>query len=224
MARTRHPRVGFRGSALFLATLLAFPVSSSAYDTPLSDTAIREAYFLGQRHDESVAKFLNKYTFLPSPPKVGPFISSVMLFTPFAQAVQLSDRHPSGYSAQQAQLDHNGVVETVKINIQIQLTETYGALIPVREGSKSTGITVRPPGFWTDFQIAVFDDRENLTPLSSNGHPNYLCSEYGGCTLTGATIDLVFPASAFQSDSATVQIDPPEGQQVIANFNLASLR
>jgi hypothetical protein len=34
----------------------------------------------------------------------------------------------------------------------------------------------------------------------------------------------VFPASAFESDSATVQIDPPEGEQVLANFNLASFR
>jgi hypothetical protein len=71
----------------------------------LSDTAVREAYFLGQRHDESLTKFLNKYTVFPPPPKVGPYISSVAFFTPYAQVVQLSDRHASGYSAQQAQLD-----------------------------------------------------------------------------------------------------------------------
>jgi hypothetical protein len=224
MARIQHLRGGFRYSALFLAALLAFPVSSWAYDTPLSDTAIREAYFLGQRHDESVAKFLDKYTVSLAPPKIGPYISSVTFLTPFAQAVQLSDRHPSGYSAQQAQLDHKGVAETVKITVQIQLTATYGALIPVPQGSQSTGIALRPPDFWTDFQITVFDDDEKLAPQTPSGHPNYICSEYGGCTLTGATIDLVFPANAFHSDSATVQVDPPEGEQVVAKFNLASLR
>jgi hypothetical protein len=225
MERTRHSRVGFRGAALFFAALLAFPVSSSAYDTPLSDTAIREAYFLGQRHDESVTKFLNKYGFFPSPPKIGPYISSVNFLTPFAQVVQLSDRHLSGYNAQQAQLDHKGASETVKITIQIQLTETYSAFIPVSQGSNPAGITLRPPDFWSDFQISFFDGDNQLNPLTLSGHPNYMCSNHGyGCTLTGATIDIVFAASAFGSDSAIVQIDPPEGEQVVAKFNLSSLR
>jgi hypothetical protein len=215
---------GLRCSALFLAGLLAFPSSSSAYDTPLSDTAVREAYFLGQRHDESLAKFLNKYTASLAPPRAGPYISSVTFLTPFAQLVQLSDRHAYGYSAQQAQLDHKSAAESVKISLQIQLTESYGAFIPSGDGSKATGIALRPPDFWADFQIAVFDGNKQRAPLTSTGHSNYLCSEYGGCTLTGATIELVFPASAFDSDSAAVQIDPPEGDQVVGNFNLVSLR
>jgi hypothetical protein len=215
---------GLRRSALFLAALLAFPSSSSAYDTPLSDTAVREAYFLGQRHDESLANFLNKYTASLAMPKAGPYISSVSFLTPFAQLVELSDRHAYGYSAQQAQLDHKGAAESVKINLQIQLTESYGALVPSGDGPKATGVALRSPDFWADFQIAVFDGNKKRTPLASTGHSNYLCSEYGGCTLTGATIELVFPASAFDSDSAAVQIDPPEGAEVVANFNLVSLR
>ena len=38
---------------LIAATLLTPP--TFAFDTPLSDQAVREAYFLGQRHDESMA-------------------------------------------------------------------------------------------------------------------------------------------------------------------------
>ena len=34
-----------------LAGALLVPSSSTAFDSPLSDTAVREAYFLGQRHD-----------------------------------------------------------------------------------------------------------------------------------------------------------------------------
>jgi hypothetical protein len=208
-------------SLVCASVLLIQPLS--AFDTPLSDTAVREAYFLGQRHDESLTKFLNKYTVFPPPPKVGPSISSVTFFTPYAQVVQLSDLHASGYSAQQAQLDHKGSAESVRITVQIQLTETYGALIPEPQSSRSGGIAIRSSEFWTDFQIAVFDDGNELKPLAFSGHPNYSCSE-NGCTLTGATIDMMFPASAFESDSATVQIDPPEGQQVLANFNLTSFR
>jgi len=81
-----------------LALLLLSP-SSFAFDTPLSDQAVREAYFLGQRRDESMATFLNKYTRFLEPPKTGPDIVSVTFFTPFAVLVQQSSQHAAGYSA-----------------------------------------------------------------------------------------------------------------------------
>jgi hypothetical protein len=46
----------------------------------------------------------------------------------------------------------------------------------------------------------------------------------GGCLLTGATVQFEFLASAFPTDEATVQIDPPEGDQLVLDFELASLR
>jgi hypothetical protein len=42
--------------------------------------------------------------------------------------------------------------------------------------------------------------------------------------LVGATLHLEFPASAFNSDSATVQIIPPEGPEVRVHFDLTALR
>jgi hypothetical protein len=51
-----------------LAVLLLIPLNSSAFDTPLSDTAVREAYFLGQHHD---LRCLEAYTrVLPVPQPV----------------------------------------------------------------------------------------------------------------------------------------------------------
>src|SRR5437773_12384847 len=89
-----------------IAASLLLSQGSFAFDTPLSDQAVREAYFLGQRRDETMAALLNKYTkFLP-PPKTGPHIYSVTFFTPFALMVQQSSQHTSGYSAQQSSLDH----------------------------------------------------------------------------------------------------------------------
>jgi len=40
-----------------VACVVAFPVPLLAFDTPLSDTAVREAYFLGQRRDETMGAF-----------------------------------------------------------------------------------------------------------------------------------------------------------------------
>ena len=228
MARTQRPRIGLRCSALFIAALLSFPVSSSAYDTPLSDTAIREAYFLGQRHDETYADFMNRYTRYIAPPKNGPAISSVTLLTPFAQVVQLSSQRSSGYSAQQAQLDHRGWAESIKVIVEIQLTPTYGALIPRPGDSRSNptvGFAQRPCDFWSDIKVKVLSNDRLLKPFTFSGHPNYDCGDGGGaCTLTGATIEMEVLASAFDSDSATIQIDPPEGEQLVVDFDLTTLR
>ena len=104
----------FRPCLSILAAALLLSPSSFAFDSPLSDQAVREAYFLGQRRDESFASFMDKYTKHLTPPKMGPHIASITFFTPFALAAQLSSQHSSGYSAQQAALDHRGQAESVR--------------------------------------------------------------------------------------------------------------
>src|ERR1035438_794978 len=85
---------------------LVFTQPLFAFDSPLSDEAGREAYFLGQRHDDSFVRTLEKYTTHLDAPETGPHIASVTFFTPFALVVQSSSQHATGYSAQQAALDH----------------------------------------------------------------------------------------------------------------------
>lgn len=211
-----------------LATLLAFPVPSPAFDTPLSDTAVRQAYFMGQRHDESLAAFLDSYARHLPPPKTGPYIASVTFLTPYALLTEYSSSQVYGYSAQQAEIDHRHQVETVKIVVVIQLTDTYPALMlnPLGHTTGSpTDYVPRPTDFWRDFGIQVFnnDQQEPMKVFSYSGEPDYVCGD-GGCTLIGATVQLEFLADAFAPDSATVQIDPPEGDQVAVDFDLSSLR
>ena len=218
------------GSVLAASALLC--ASCYAFQTPLSEESVREAYFLGQRHDESLARFLEKYTQALPVPKTGPYISSMTFLTPFALVAQRSDQHSTGYSAQQAALDHRGTQETVQVVVHIQLTETYGALIPRKTGPRSDspiGYAFRPSDFWRDFDVQVFpsdrdDDEPPLMPVTSSGEPTYVCVEEGGCVLSGATLYFEFPAEAFPSDSAVVQVNPPEGDQVVVDFNLSALR
>jgi hypothetical protein len=215
-----------RPIASLMVAMLITP-SSFAFDTPLSDQAVREAYFLGQRRDETMATLLNKYTkFLP-PPKFGPGIASVTFFTPFALLVQQSSQHSSGYSAQQAALDHRDQPEFVRIAVQIQLTDSYGPYIARPTGSRSgspTGIVPRPPDFWKDFEVQVFSDDKKLRPFSSSGQPNFICSEEGGCTLTGATLQFDFSTEDFASGSAIIDVNPPEGDPISIDFDLDHLR
>lgn len=213
--------------SILTAALLLSP-ASFAFDTPLSDQAVREAYFLGQRHDGSFERLLEKYTkFLP-PPKSGSYISSIAFFTPFVQLVHRSDQIIGNYSAQQAALDHrNQGKEIVQIFVEIQLTESFGQFIapPAKSRSKSPSALIPcPQDFWKDFQSRIYDGDQELTPADTHGHANYSCGRYGPCILTGATLEFDFPADAFTSDTATIQVDPPEGDPVSVDFDLTRLR
>jgi hypothetical protein len=217
----------FRPCLSILTAALLLAPSAFAFDTPLSDQAVREAYFLGQRHDGTFPSLLGKYIkFLP-PPKSGPYISSITFLTPFAQLVQLSDRHVGSFSAQQARLDHLGQEEFVEIIVKIQLTPSYGAFITSPTSSRSSSppaLIPRPHDFWRDFQVQVYDGDQPLFPSASHGHANYNCGHEGPCFLAGATLQFDFPAEAFLSDSASVQVLPPEGEPISVDFNLSSLR
>lgn len=211
--------------SLVAAALLTSP-PSFAFQSPLSEESVREAYFLGQRHDGIFPRLLDKYTKRLPPPKTGPHISYITFLTPFAQLVRFSDRYIGNYSAQQAALDHRSQQETVEISVEILLTPSYGALISFPAASKSgpqQGYTLRPSDFWKDFQVQVLQGDENLTPAGFTGKPNSLCSRLG-CTLIGATLYLTFPADAFTSDTATIQVLPPEGPEVSVDFDLTRLR
>ncbi len=216
-------RHAFRVFASFLV-VICVTLPASAFDVPLSDEAVREAYFLGQRHD---ASFLSNYIkFLPLP-RTGPHISSVTFLTPFAQFAQFSSNYVGNYSAQQARLDHLGKKEIVEITVEIQLTLSYGAFISSPSSSRSSSpsvLTPRSSEFWKDFHVQIYDGDQPLSPSDFHGHANYSCGRRGPCVMTGATLKFEFPADTFTSDSTAVHIDPPEGDPVSVDFDLIRLR
>jgi hypothetical protein len=219
-------RPWLRLNAVALTSLLLLAPSSSAFDTPLSDTAVREAYFLGQRHDDSFSRLLEKYVLHLQPPKAGPYVESVSFLTPYILTALNSSQQVSIYSAQQAQLDHLKSPEVVRVTVQILLTESYGAYMATVTGDDShlpRGVFVRPPDFWRDFRLRVFQKDVMVIPTRAEGHPLFQCND-GGCVLMGATLTFEYPAAAFTESSSTIQIDPPEGDPVVVDFDLTSFR
>ena len=193
------------GSALLgAALLLAAP--ASAFYTPLSEQAVREAYFLGQRSDGTYQRLLEKYTRVFAPPKNGPHISSIAFLTPFIQFVEK---------------DHNPEEETVRIEIEIWLTPSYGAW--PSESAPRLGHLTRSCDFWREFKYRIFDGQEEIATEDVAGQARFFCSRVG-CTLVGATVSLQFPAAAFTSSSATIEVTPPEGEVLSADFDLSTLR
>jgi hypothetical protein len=214
-------------STIAALVMLAQPIF--AFQSPLSDESVREAYFLGQRHDGSLEGLVEKSTRRFPAPKTGPYISSVMFVTPFVNAALLSNNYMGNYSAQQAELDHRQAgKEIVKVTVQIQLTETYGQFIaPAKANSRSASTSAlipRPDDFWRDFQVQIFNGDQALSNAVYHGRPNYSCGEYGPCILIGATLTYEFPAEAFSADSASITVEPPEGESVTVDFDLSRLR
>jgi hypothetical protein len=219
-------RPWLRPNAVTLTWLLILTPPSFAFDSPLSDTAVREAYFLGQRHDDSLPKLLEKYVLHLQPPKNGPYIESVSFFTPYILTALNASQQVSIYSAQQAQLDHLKNPEVVRVTVQIFLTESYSAYNAIVTGDDShlsKGVFVRPSDFWRGFRLRVFQKDEMVIPTAANGHPLFQCND-GGCILSGATLTFEYPAASFVKDTATIQIDPPEGDPVVVDFDLTSFR
>lgn len=215
-----------RLSVLFAVSTLIFPIPSIAFDSPLSNTGVREAYFLGQRRDGSLAELLDKYVLYLQPPETGPYVQSVSFLTPYVLTALNSSQQVGIYSAQQAQLDHQKNPEVVRITIQILLTDSYGPYIvrPAGSDSHSTkGFVFRSSDFWREFRLRVFQKDQMLIPTNANGEPAFRCDDYG-CVLTGATLTFEYPAAALTEDSATVRIDPPKGAPVSVDFDLTSFR
>lgn len=209
------PRFGLSISLLTLA--IALP--ALAYEYPLSDSAIRDAYFLGKSSNEKMTELFEKYTQRPPVPKTGARIASVILETPFVQVVEHSSKMLN-YSAPAAEKDFLGKPATFTLRVQIDLTDSYGWQIPSAAGT----IRLRPDDFWKDFAVRLVQNEE-IPSKSLRGSPIYSIGGDGSPgVLSGALIELTYEAEKIKSDDAKVELREPDGQVVEVTFDLAALR
>jgi hypothetical protein len=206
-------------AAAIVILLSIVPVNALQF--PLSDTAARSAYFLGQRRDSSTGEFLARYTKHLPPPKTGPYVSDITFFTPFAQMVEYSS-HQGIYSAQQAEIDGRNSFSDVQVSVYVYYASQ----------NSFPGSMIRPPASdidpatarsWRNYSVRVFDGKEIRQPVLQRGESQLRCSE-NGCVSIGTVIHLFLPAELFSSDSATVEVATPDGQSVAAEFDLDALR
>ncbi len=108
-----------------LASLLLVWPYSAVFGANLSDEAVREAYFLGQRNDEKTARFLETYRRRFPMPQSGLYVSEIELFTPYAETVDLSRQRTFGYSAQQAAQAYRDRGDVFRLRVRVFFTDTY---------------------------------------------------------------------------------------------------
>ena len=121
-----------------VVTVFVAAAPLSAFQYPLSETASRSAYFLGQRHDETVGEFFARYSKHLTPPKSGLYVSDISFLTPYAQLVEYSG-HQGMYSAQQAELDGPRKFPNVQIAVYIYFNNPGVFPIAMQASSNSTG-------------------------------------------------------------------------------------
>ena len=212
----------FRPGFAILAAALLISSAAFAFNAPLSDEAVREAYFLGQRRDDRTARFLETYRRYFSVPKSGPHVFVVELFTPYAQAVEASSKHGAGYSAQQARQDYQARGDSLRVGIYVRYTSTYGPGFPYSP-NKVPGNT----GTWKDFQVRLTlngETPESRSVRYEGTHMGTGGGKGGGSRPTGFIVWEEYDASNSTSTDATVEVDTPDGQHVVASFDLSRLR
>jgi hypothetical protein len=219
--------MALRTSAGFLASACLISQALLAYDLPLDSHSVREAYFLGQRNDEKLGKFMESYRkHLPLPEK-GPYISELEVLTPYAQVVDLSRQRTVGYSAQQAAEDYKKRGDTIQLRVRIEFTPTYGEVEsppPSKESGAKRGATLRPEDFWRDFRFRLSQGGETIEPLDVYGEPIFNLSRGGSGGLAGAQVWIEYDARDVGSSETAVEVVTPDGVKIAANFDLEKLR
>jgi hypothetical protein len=180
-------------------------IPASAYDEPLTSESIREAYFLGQRRDGATASLLAHYDHDYLLPKTGPYISRVQVLTPYAQIVLGAEDGEIRGSAMEAERQYR----------------THPSLFLVRVRVYSTPTVPSAPKwdqFWEKLSILVTQGK----PLQPK-EKSYLGLPRGrGPAYTD--VELSFDAAQILSAPMIVEVSSPDGQHIVANFDLDKLK
>jgi hypothetical protein len=224
-------------ASLLVMFLVASP-ATSAYEIPLGDDSVRDAYFLGQRHDGTTTHFFDAYTKHFSAPLSGPYISQIKLFTPYAQVVERSQQKSVDYSAQDAAQDYQTRGDTIVVYVHIEFTPSYAysqAIASANDAGQKQGVKYQAEDFWRDFDFRLLqaarqsdssdpptkpspiEAREiQATPIYVPGVPLY--------TLIGTDVRLIYDATKIASDPASFEVVTSAGQRAVAAFDLSQLR
>ena len=148
---------------ILLAVFLTFS-PLPAFEPTLSEESVRDAYFLGQRADQTCSDYLNLYRHGLPLPDTGPYVSEIRLLTPYTQVVATSSQHTVGYSAQQAAADYHARGDTILVQIRIELTPTFtynDARHVAEDFAKEIDRHLAPGDFWRAYDIAVSQSSES---------------------------------------------------------------
>jgi hypothetical protein len=211
-----------KGSALIVIAAIAFSglaLRAFALSYPLSSTAIRDAYFLGNRGDEQTGEFLAQYVHVLPPPKSGAYVQEIGIDTPFSQIVWQT-RGRLNYFAPDAVEEFQGKRMPFLVHVTIALTDTYSPIPPTTAPEYYQWV----PDFWNDFKVQLVQDDKEIPVEQARGGPIYSYGDEEIPMVTGAMIELLYNPEKIDAEPTQVVVTTPDGQTVETTFNLAKLR
>ena len=192
---------GIRLAALCVGLALVFP--AWAYDVPLSESSIRDAYYLGTRATTLGPDFLREYTQNVPELKVGRFTSVVRLETPFSQVAAASAKK-MGFSAQDVVNEFRGKPLAFRISMDI----CYKIDVPENA-----------------VRVKVFQNKKEIVPESYDSSPYYPAADkYTRVSSIGEKVEMEFKPNKIESSTLLIVIDTPDGQHAEIAFDLRALR
>jgi hypothetical protein len=195
-----RPHATRSATAALLTLLLVAPIR--AYDGQLSESTIRDAYFLGIRQGGLPTGFLAKYAHWLPDLKEGTCTSEVRLETPFLQVAEYASKVPN-YSAQDA-VKH---FRDMSLPLRIHLDICYRQNAPLNA-----------------LHMKIVQNKKELLPSSTANSPYCEPTDNGCLPPNGERIDLEFDPAKIDSSDLTIFIDTRDDQHAATNFDLRSLR
>lgn len=190
-----------------------------ALSYPLSSTAIRDAYFIGNRNDEQTADFLAKYVHPLAMPDKGPYVEDIGIDTPFSEVVQLTQRRTDFYAPEAAQeFRHRRFA--FRVFVDIALTDTYQPIGPTEAPQDWQWV----PDFWNDFKVKLIQDDREIPAEQVRGGPAYNLGYKEIPMVTGAHIEVHYDPTKIEAAPVRIVVLAPTGQTFETSFNLAELR
>jgi hypothetical protein len=187
--------------AVLLAFTLAIPVR--AYDLPLTENSIRDAYFLGTRQDALGPDLIAKYTHEIPKLSLDKFHLFVSLETPFIQVAIFSSKKLN-YSAQDAVKEFLG--KALLFRLRLEICYMYDA----------------PPDA---LNVRIVQNKKDLVPDSLERSAYFPASDkYSSPPPIGETMQFEFSPDKIDSSTLTILIDTPDGQHAQLDLDLGTLR
>lgn len=204
-------------------SFLAVAPATVAFDYPLSETTIRDAFLTGKdtigsgRGGELFLKYERDF----AAPQSGPYVAKIRLQTPYEQLAQVG-ASAANYHTEEAVQRFLGKPLPFRVSVEIQFTPSYPASFE-SEPAGAYSLLQPMPNFQNDFQVEVSQDK-TITPISTRAFLN--SSDLSGTvwSIQGVVIQQEYDPKQIDSSELTVNVHTPDGQDIATTFNMAQLR
>lgn len=215
----RIPHRKLAVSAVLPAALFFIVQSAHAYDYPLTESAIRDAYFAGSGSTGTDPAFYGQYTHNLAIPRRPPPVSYVSLDTPFLQIAQHVRNRPN-YDAQDAVRDYRRKPMMFRVFVEVYYHP--------KNSDESSGEGDGSPQ--TDQQsgrirVRLMQHRKEIaTTVTDRWDLNVFHDASSSAVSVSQHIQLECGANKIDSSQLTVEIETPDGQHAETAFDLSGIR